>query len=100
MKDFQWSKIRTLNDAEAQLLQASLNEELNRRKHIAELVEKANEAIHELFGELRDCDLVDITDSYTDEVLVKNYCTQDYYLDPDYDWSYPQFSVRCGQRSE
>ena len=99
MKNIRWSDILTMGDGEIQILHSSLCEELTRREHIAELVEKVNEAIHELVGELCNYDLVDIIDSYTGEALVKDYRAKDC-LDPDCDWSFPQFSVRCGQRSE
>lgn len=99
MEKIQWSNIHTMNDEEMLFLQSFLREELTRREHIAELVEKANEAIHELLGELCNYDLVDIIDNHTGEVLVKDYRIKDCF-EPNYDWSYPQFSVRCGQRSE
>lgn len=98
MKKISWSDIAKLDMEELVKAQAWATEELERRAEIEAKVKRINELLHDLAGDLRGVDSLDIMNSRTGEIL--HQFDDDYIGDEPGDWASPEIIVIFNGKGE
>lgn len=85
-----------ISDLDAEIKAAQ--RELDRRKRIADKLEQINQLLYDMQGDLITGDLIDIINSNTGEVLVKNlhYTLDNNNYWGDGKWAFTEFTYRPG----